>query len=468
MRGLCLALAASLILALLAVSPAWAQEVDLGVITVKQKANAESIRQRLVKGESFEALAKQYSVGPTASRGGRLGRVPETRLRAEYKQALAGLRPGQPSPVVPTEEGYNILMRFDQAAASATAPPAQPAPRAAAPAAPLAPRPSAGAPAAPARPAGPPDSPQLVARQQVMAALERLAAGQPKEAEADLSKALGFNPREDSALFLLEIVRASLAGQLQAKAVSAFAQGFIAMFNGSEAEALTLFRQARQTDGRLWQATLFEANVLAGTGQSQAAAELLQRLIKEHPKAARAFLSLGLIALDARRVDEAVNRFEHALNLEPELAEAHYRLGNLQLAKGDLVKAESELKAAIASDPYKEEAYNDLGLVMAMTGRTGEAEQLYAKALQLNPAYVAVHVNLGTLLAQTGRVSQAIDEFNKALAIDPGLADAHINLAVAYVMREEWPQAVRHAEMAEQMGAQVPQIIKDKLAPHRK
>ncbi|MFH1060492.1 MAG: tetratricopeptide repeat protein [Pseudomonadota bacterium] len=467
MRGPRLALAALIALVFLAVPAVQAQEVDLGVITVKQKAAAEALRQRLMKGESFEALAKQYSVGPTASRGGRLGLVPEKRLRAEYKQALAGLRPGQPSAVIPTEEGYNLLMRFDQAAVA-------PAPRAGAPAAPLAPRLPGGSAATPhPQTAAPPqnlqpETPQLAARQQVMAALERLAGGNAKAAEADLSRALGFNPREDSALFLLEIVRASLAGQLQAKAVSTFAQGFIAMFDGNDAEALTLFRQARQSDNRFWQATLFEANVLAGTGQAQAATELLQRLIKDHPKVARAYLSLGLIALDQRRQEEAVNRFQHALALEPELAEAHYRLGNLDLAKGDLAKAETELKAAIAADPFKEEAYNDLGLVLASLGHAAEAEKLYRKALELNPAYVAVHVNLGTLLAQTGRVSQAIDEFNKALAMDPALADAHINLAVAYVMREEWPQAIRHADQAEKMGARVPQIIKDKLAPHRK
>ncbi|MCA1905623.1 MAG: peptidyl-prolyl cis-trans isomerase, partial [Desulfarculus sp.] len=112
-------------------APAWAQEVDLGVITVKQKSLADTIRQRLLKGDSFESLAKNYSVGPAASRGGRLGRVPETRIRSEFMRALAGLAPGQPSGVVATEEGFNILMRFDAppALAKAPAPSPVPAPR---------------------------------------------------------------------------------------------------------------------------------------------------------------------------------------------------------------------------------------------------------------------------------------------------------------------------------------------------
>lgn len=440
-------------------APAWAQDVDLGVITVKQKSLADTIRQRLLKGDSFESLAKNYSVGPAASRGGRLGRVPETRIRSEFKRALAGLTPGQPSGVVATEEGFNILMRFD-ATPSLAAPAPAPRPQAATAPTPLAP--------APARPPAAVDSPQLAARLEVMAAVEKLSAGQLKPAEADLSKALGHNPSEDSALFLLELVRAGLGGQLQTKALTSFGQAFLAMLDGRADAALVGFRQARQADDRLWQATLFEANVLAGSGQPQKAVTLLTELIKQHPQAARAHLSLGMIKLDLRQIEEGVGHLRQALALEPGLAEAHYRLGSVALAQGELEQAEQEFRAAVAADPYKEEAINDLGLVYASTGRSQEAEKAYLKSLELNPAYPSAHINLGTLYAQTGRMNQAIDEFNKALILDETLGDAHINLAVAYTLRGEWEAAIKHADLAAQMGAEVPQVLLDKLAPHRK
>jgi len=444
-------------------APAWAQEVDLGVITVKQKSLADTIRQRLLKGDSFESLAKNYSVGPAAGRGGRLGRVPETRIRSEFKRALVGLTPGQPSGVVATEEGFNILMRFDAApslAAPAPAPAPAPRPQAATSPTPLAP--------APTRPPAAVDSPQLAARLEVMAAVEKLSAGQLKPAEADLSKALGHNPSEDSALFLLELVRAGLGGQLQTKALTSFGQAFLAMLDGRADAALVGFRQARQADDRFWQATLFEANVLAGSGQAQKAVTLLTELIKQHPQAARAHLSLGMIKLDLRQMEEGVGHLRQALALEPGLAEAHYRLGSVALSQGNLEQAEQEFRAAVAADPYKEEAINDLGLVYAATGRSQEAEKAYLKSMELNPGYPAAHVNLGTLYAQTGRMNQAIDEFNKALILDDSLGDAHVNLSVAYTLRGEWEAAIKHADLAAQLGAEVPQVLLDKLAPHRK
>ncbi|CAO0820968.1 Tetratricopeptide repeat protein [Desulfarculales bacterium] len=429
--------------------PARAESVDLGVITVKDKTLAESIRQKLLKGESFEALARANSVGPTAQRGGRLGIVSEERLRNEYRQAAKKLKPGQPSAVIPTEDGYNLLMRFDQAPEAA-------APKASAAGAPM------------ARPGPAADSPQLAARLEVMAGLEKMTAGTMKASEAHFSKALGFNPCEDSATFLLEVARGALAGQVRPEAAKAFGEGFLRMFNGQNQEAVANFRKAKQLDPKLWQATLFEANLIAGGGKTAAATALLQQLLKENPNLARPHLTLGLIYQDQQQLDQAADEFKKALAVAPELAEAHYSLGNLALGRGQMEEAERELKAAVAADPYKEEAINGLGLVFGFTGRSQDAEKAYKKALELNPDYAAAHVNLGNLYGSGGRLNQAIDEFVKALNLTPNLAAAHNGLATAYAMKEEWPTAIRHADMAVKLGLPVADVLMQKLAPYRK
>lgn len=44
-------------------------------ILVKQKAEAESIKQRLLKGEDFATLAKKFSTCNSAKKGGDLGEI---------------------------------------------------------------------------------------------------------------------------------------------------------------------------------------------------------------------------------------------------------------------------------------------------------------------------------------------------------------------------------------------------------
>ncbi len=71
------------------------------------------IRQRLQDGEPFEKLATQFSDAPTASNGGRLGVFGKNLLTEEINAALKGLQAGEFSPVVETEQGYQLFFVED-------------------------------------------------------------------------------------------------------------------------------------------------------------------------------------------------------------------------------------------------------------------------------------------------------------------------------------------------------------------
>ena len=412
------------------------QEVDLGLITVKDRKLAHSLRKRLLAGENFEDLARKYSAGPTASRGGRLGLVPLKRLRLEFRQALKNLPPGRPSPVIPTEEGYAILMRFGTHTPATTSP------------GPLAAN----------------EERFLQARQRVMAGLEAVVAGDLATGEKNFSRALGLNPRQPSVPFFLELVRGARQGKYQKKAVVTFAEGFLAMLSDEPQRAHRLFARAARQDPKLWQAKLFQANTAAGLGKIQDAKRLLTQVLAQNPKTPLAHVTLGLIARDQGKPDQARRQFRTALALDPDLAEAHYELGSLELQTHHFPEAERHLRAAVAADPYREDAYNDLGLALAYQGKIKEAIACYRKAMELNPAAVAPHLNLGNLYAHLKHYDQAIDEYNKALALNPKLGEAHSNLAAAYILTGDYDRARQHAAQAKRLGFPLPPAITRALA----
>lgn len=70
---------------------------------------AESLRKRIDQGETFEALAGQYSEDPSAEDGGDLGTFRKGDLVEEYERAALALNPGEVSPVVHTKYGYHII-----------------------------------------------------------------------------------------------------------------------------------------------------------------------------------------------------------------------------------------------------------------------------------------------------------------------------------------------------------------------
>src|SRR5258706_1954958 len=96
------------------------KEVPLRIIVVDSASEAKKILQRLNQGEDFAVLAKEKSTDSTADAGGYMGRVDPASLRSELRNALAGLTPGQITPVLQIPSGYAIVKVVSDASISET------------------------------------------------------------------------------------------------------------------------------------------------------------------------------------------------------------------------------------------------------------------------------------------------------------------------------------------------------------
>lgn len=94
------------------------EEVTLSELIVSEgndkasEERAQELYDRLQKGESFPALASQYSKGRTASKGGISGTYLVSKLNSETVTAIANLKDGEISKPQKTGEGY-IIYRVD-------------------------------------------------------------------------------------------------------------------------------------------------------------------------------------------------------------------------------------------------------------------------------------------------------------------------------------------------------------------
>lgn len=461
-RVACMIVTLALLLTL-AAPTVWADEdVDLGIITLRTREQAESIRGKLAAGANFEAVAKQYSEGPAVSRGGRVGRQRLKGLRAEYRAALQDLAPMKPSKVVPIEDGYAVLMRFNQPRPEPTQPPSLA----------LEPKSYYQPKVAPARPLSPDevkDAPgYLLARRSLMSGIESMVVGDMDSAQGKFSEARGYNPRDEATTFMLGIVEGVKAGRYDKQAAVSFGDGFLAMLEGDGRRAEGLFRKAAEIDPNMWQAKLFEANMMAGQGRQEQAARLLEQLVAQKPDVAEAHLSLAMMDVSNNKMDQGKRELEEALRINPNMAQALYQMGLVSVYEGDPERAEHYFKAAVAADPYYEEAYNDLGLIYGHLGRLAEAEKCFQKTLELNPSFFPAHIGLGNLYGRDKKYNLAVDEYNKALAIDPGFAPAYFNAALAYIAMDMWSEASNYADKAASLGFPIPQQMAKDLAAHRR
>lgn len=104
--------------------PYYSTEVEVGqIVKIAQIGNAqklaakqqlEEIRKRIVNGEDFAALAKQYSQDPaSAAEGGTLGFFKRRELVPEYEAAALKLKPGEISPVTESMFGFHLIQLIE-------------------------------------------------------------------------------------------------------------------------------------------------------------------------------------------------------------------------------------------------------------------------------------------------------------------------------------------------------------------
>jgi peptidyl-prolyl cis-trans isomerase SurA len=81
---------------------------------IQVDSQAQSIAQQLQQGASFQALAKNFSKSPSASKGGDIGWLRAGQLNPRLDAAIENMRPGQISQPIRTQNGFYILLLHSQ------------------------------------------------------------------------------------------------------------------------------------------------------------------------------------------------------------------------------------------------------------------------------------------------------------------------------------------------------------------
>ena len=99
---------------------------------------------------------------------------------------------------------------------------------------------------------------------------------------------------------------------------------------------------------------------------------------------------------------------------------------------------------AVELDPTSAGALVNLGTIQFNARNWKEAERYYVEALEADPQYALAHFDLANLYDERGDRVRALEHYQAALKISPSYADAHYNLALLYQGANQPMKAVRH------------------------
>ena len=128
----------------------------------------------------------------------------------------------------------------------------------------------------------------------------------------------------------------------------------------------------------------------------------------------------GVAYLNLRELDEALEDFEAAIELEPEYAEAYANRGRIHLDREDYELAIEDLDRAIEIAEELTEAYGNRGLAYQYLGDDEKALADFTRAIEIdnNPQ---AYYNRAALQYTLGRFDEAYADYNLVLQYgDPG------------------------------------------------
>jgi len=172
--------------------------------------------------------------------------------------------------------------------------------------------------------------------------------------------------------------------------------------------------------------------------------------------------NLGIVLLQQGRVDEAIPRFERAIQIRSQNAPAHDNLAKAFLRKGQLADAMVESRKLLEIQPENLEVRNVLGTVLIQQGLIGEAIEQWQETLRRDPNNGNAKSNLAWVFATCPEESlrdgnRAVQLAEQAFQLSGGKnAIVLRTLAAAYAESGRFTDAVeaarRGAELANQQG----------------
>ncbi len=153
--------------------------------------------------------------------------------------------------------------------------------------------------------------------------------------------------------------------------------------------------------------------------------------VAKRPSNALAYNNLGFSLQRSGRNDEALARYQQALQLRPDYVEAHNNIGAACFLAGRFSESIVHYEAALRLSPDNVETHNGLGTALFRAGQQQDAIAHYERALRLKPDYAEAHNNLGNVLLLTGHASEAIGHYEEAVRLKPDYQQARNNLARA-------------------------------------
>jgi tetratricopeptide (TPR) repeat protein len=178
-----------------------------------------------------------------------------------------------------------------------------------------------------------------------------------------------------------------------------------------------------------------------------------ERAEYEKGQVARAAFNEGVAATRGGNHDEAIAKFNEALESQPDCTDCHHNLGIVYTEMKDYARAEAAFKKVLELDADNADAYGGLTSLYNAQRRFDEAAEASAQATRLSGGGAAqggsasAVFDQGLVFWNAGRVEEAKKQFEETLRLDPDHGEVHYWLGMANLNAGNVPDAAAELKL---------------------
>jgi len=235
--------------------------------------------------------------------------------------------------------------------------------------------------------------------------------------------------------------------EMDARAMEQVGDNYVRQNNPSM--AFVQYDKALGKDPKLESARYKRGMLLLSRGMNDEALSEFESILSRNPNNALALEGRGRVHLAKNSFDAAMADFDQALASDPKLWQVHALRGYLYDQRKDHDQAIGEYEKAIALQPNSSLLFNNLGMSRYLKGDYKGAAEAYARAIQLDVNNRRAYNNLGLVLYKLGHDDDALLAFKHG----GDEAAAYNNMGCLYMADKKYDKARAAFEKAIGMRA---------------
>jgi tetratricopeptide (TPR) repeat protein/lipid-A-disaccharide synthase-like uncharacterized protein len=158
--------------------------------------------------------------------------------------------------------------------------------------------------------------------------------------------------------------------------------------------------------------------------------------IRKSPGKARPYFNRGVAQQENKKaledLDKALTLYYQQINEKNDYSEDYDKL--------------------LKSDHGYAKAFNFLGVKFVEINLVAHATDLFKRAIKIDPSNIQYYTNLCAAYGELNKFKEAIEVADKAIEMYPNSAATHYNLSVVYYLNNQHDLAIKHLEIATQLG----------------